>query len=178
MLFRERQQVVICVLAGVMVFGFVLFRYLPLRKRIKTAEETRAAQRLAVTKASVEQRQIPKLKEQLLKLQETVADYQANIPVQRQLGMFLQQLTDLMNGLSLTEQLIQPGSQVETQQLNCIPISINCKGSLTQIFEFYKLLQGLDRFVRIEQVELTNDSDFSGQVHSQTKVSIYYRTGA
>ena len=53
-----------------------------------------------------------------------------------------------------------------------------CKGSLKQIFEFYKALQGLDRLVRIEQVKLVNDNDFSGRVSMHTEAVIYYRAGA
>jgi hypothetical protein len=36
-------------------------------------------------------------------------------------------------------------------------------------------MQSLDRLVRIEHVELVNDSDFTGEVSLQTKVVIYYR---
>jgi hypothetical protein len=51
---------------------------------------------------------------------------------------------------------------------------MQCKGRLTQIFEFYKQLQKLDRLVRIEQVKLVNDSSFEGEVSMETKLVIYY----
>jgi len=175
MQFRERQQIAIFVIAGAMVSGFVLFRYLPLQKRIKAVEQTRVAQRLAITKASAESRQIPALKEQLLKLQRTVGNYEANVPAQRALGVFLHRIANLMNENALREQLIQPGKEVEAEELNCIPVSMQCKGSLKQIFEFFKSLQVLDRLVRIEQIKLVNDSDFSGEVGMQTEAVIYYR---
>ena len=173
-LFRERQQIVIFCLAGVMAGGFVLFRYLPLRKRTKTIEQTQAAQKLAITKASAESEQLPALKEQLLKLQEAIGNYESNIPAHRDLGVFLHRIADLMNEHNLKEQLIQPGKETEAKELNCIPVNMRCKGGLKQIFEFYKSLQGLDRSVRIEQVKLVNDSDFSGEVSMETKAVIYY----
>jgi len=175
-LFRERQQIVIFCLAGAMVGGFVLFRYLPLRKRIKDIEQRRTAQILAIAKASAESEQLPALKEQLLKLQRTVGNYEANIPAQRALGVFLHKIADLMNEHNLKEQLVQPGKEIEADVLNCIPVNMQCKGKLTQVFEFYKSLQGLDRLVRIEQVRLVNDGDFSGEVSMQAKVVIYYRS--
>jgi hypothetical protein len=49
---------------------------------------------------------------------------------------------------------------------------------LAKIFEFYKQLQSLDRLVRVEQVKLENDGDFSGEVTMQTKTVIYYRAEA
>lgn len=195
MLFQERQQIVILCLAGAMVSGFVLFRYLPLRKRIKAVEQTRTAQGLAAAEAQRQNEQLPILKEQLLELQRAVGNYEQQVPCRRELGMFLQRIANLMNEHNLKEQLVQPGEEMEIADsgqriadskklnairytLNAIPVSIRCKGRLTQIFEFYKSLQGLDRRVRIEQVKLENDSDFSGEVRSQTKVVIYYRPEA
>ena len=178
MLFRERQQIVILCLAGAMVGGFVLFRYLPLRKRIKAVEQTRVAQTLIIDKASAESKQLPALKEQLLKLQGAVGDYESNVPNRRELGVFLHSVANLMNEHNLKEQLIQPDTEIKTDVLSCIPVNIQCKGRLEQIFGFYKGVQELDRLVRIEQVKLENKSDFSGEVYSQTKAIIYYRPEA
>ncbi len=175
MLFQERKQIVICVLAGVVIGGFLLFRYFPLRERIKTVEQTKAAQALAIAKASAESKQLPILEEQLLKLQAEVANYQANVPVQRDLGVFLRKIADLMNEHNLKEQMLAPGKEIQVDELKCIPIDMQCKGKLAQVFEFYKQLQRLDRLVRIERLELVNDNDFSGEVSMQTKAVIYYR---
>ena len=178
MLFRERQQLVICVVAGVMVGGFVLFRYLPLHKKKKAIEQAKTAQMLAAVKALTENRELPVLKEQLVKLQEEVGDYEANVPAKRSLGEFLQRIAKLMNKHNLKEQLVQPGKEIESGELRCVPVSMQGKGRLKQIFEFYKSLQGLDRMVRIEQVKLSNDNGFSGEVSMQTRIGIYCRKDA
>jgi Tfp pilus assembly protein PilO len=176
MLFRERQQVVIFVVAAAMVGGFVLFRYLPLQKRTRAIEQKRAEYLLAITKASAQSKQLFAFKERLLELYRTVGNYERQVPVQRDLGEFLQQIANLMNEHNLREQLVEPGTELKTEQLNCIPVSMQCRGSLKQIFEFYKSLQALDRLIRIEQIKLTNDRDFNGDVSMQTKAVIYYRT--
>lgn len=178
MLFRERQQIIICVIAGAMVCGFALFRYLPLRSRMKAVSMERTGQMFVITSASAEGEQLPCLEKQLLELRKRVGNYDAKVPTGRDLGSFLYKITDLMNEQNLKEQLVQPGKEVKADELACIPISMRCKGSLKQIFEFYKSLQGLDRLVRIEQVKLTNDSDFSGRVSMQTEAVIYYMAGA
>ncbi len=176
MLFRERQQIAICVAAGVIVSGFVLLRYLPLQKRIKAVKQTRTAQRLAIAKGIADSRQLPLLKEQLLKLQRQLGKYEANIPERRALGTFLRRIADLMNEHNLKEQVIQPDKEIAVEALKCIPVSMQCKGKLAQIFEFYKSLQELDRLVCIEQVKLVNNRDFNGEVSMETKAVIYYRS--
>jgi len=80
-----------------------------------------------------------------------------------------------MNEHNLMGQVIAPRKEVKAEKLNCIPVNMQCKGKLAQIFEFYRRLQGLDRLVRIEQVKLTNDSDYDGQVSMEARAVIYYR---
>lgn len=175
MLFQERKQIAICISAGTIVAAFLLFRYLPLRKRVKAVEREKAAQTLAINKASMERVQLQLLKEQLLNLQTTVENYKANIPAKNDFGVFLQQIADLMGKHNLKEQVIAPGKEIEVKGLNCIPVDMQCKGTLAQVFEFQKQMQRLERLVRIEHIELVNDSDFTGEVSMQAKVVIYYR---
>ena len=174
-LFRERRQIALCVAAAVMVCGFVLFRYLPLQRKTKFLRQACAAQMLAISKASAESQQIPTIREQLLGLQTTVGNYERQIPAQRELGEFLQRIANLMNEHNLQGQMIQPGKETKAGELNCIPVNMQCKGKLSQIFEFYRRVQGLDRLVRIEHVKLVNDGDFGGEVIMQTNAVIYYR---
>jgi len=178
MLFRERQQIAICAAAALMTGCFVLLWYLPLQKKIKALEQAHALKTVAVAEASRRSEQLPALKEQLLELQKALYSYEVNIPAERALGVFLHGIADLMNEHNLTKQLVQPGKEIKAGQLNCIPVDIQCKGGLKQIFEFFKSLQKLDRLVRIEQVQLVNDANFSGQVTMQTKAVIYYRQKA
>lgn len=175
MLFRERKQIVICVAAGAVAVAFMLFRCLPLRQRLKAVEQAKAAQALAISRASMEREQMSVLIEQLLTLQQVVGNYQARIPAETDLGVFLQQIADSMSSHNLREQVIVPHKEIAVKELNCIPVDMQCKGKLAQVFEFYKRMQKLDRLVRIESVKLVNDKDFSGEVSMQSKVVIYYR---
>jgi Tfp pilus assembly protein PilO len=164
----------IVVAAALIVGGFVLFRHLPLREKIEAVDRTKAAQTVAVTKALTEIGQLPSLKEQLSELEVAVGNYDARVPPRRELGVFLQQIADLMNHHNLAGQLVQPGKEVENQGLFCIPVDLQCKGRLSQIFGFFESLQSLDRLVRIRQVKLENDRDFSGDVSMQADTVIYY----
>ncbi len=176
MLFRERKQMVIFVAAGAAAVAFMLFRYLPLRQRLKVVEQAKAAQALVISRASMEKEQMPVLIERLLTLQQVVGNYQARIPAETDLGVFLQQIADLMSRHNLREQVIVPHKEIAVKELKCIPVDMQCKGKLAQVFEFYKRMQKLDRLVRIESVKLLNDKDFSGEVSMQSKVVIYYRS--
>ena len=154
---------------------FVLFWYLPLRKKMKAVNQAKTAQTLAIAKGAADSRQLPLLKEQLLKLQNRIRNYKVNIPETNTFGGFLGIVTDLMNKYNLKEQEITPGEEVKAGQFNCIPVSICCKGELAEIFKLYRQFQILDRLIRIEQVKLSNDSNYNGHVSMETKAIIYYR---
>ncbi|MHC4111760.1 MAG: type 4a pilus biogenesis protein PilO [Planctomycetota bacterium] len=130
MLFRVRKQIAICVAAGAIVAAFVLFCYRPLRQRIKAVEKIRDAQTLAITKASMERAQMLVTKEQLLTLKRTLGNYKANIPAKNDFGVFLQQIADLMSENNLKEQVIAPGKEIAAKGLKCIPVDMQCKGTL------------------------------------------------
>ena len=164
--------------AVLMVSGFVLFRYLPLHKRMKIVKQTRAAERGSANEGQSRSGLLPVLEEQASKLAESIGDYEAKIPQRRELGVFLHRITDLMNEHDLQEQVVTPGGEVESRELNCIPVDIQCTGNLTEMFEFFKGLQRLDRLVRIEQAKLSNEADFSGEVRLKTRAVIYYQTAA
>jgi Tfp pilus assembly protein PilO len=176
MLFGKKQQVAIFILAAMLVADFAMFGYLPLQKRMKAVKERQRVQTLAIAQASAASERLPAAKEQLEQLRTAVANYERQVPAQRDLGAFLHRIADLMNEHNLGGQLVQPGEEISAGPLYCIPVSMQCTGRLAQIFRFFKSLQNLDRLVRIERAALTNDQDFSGEVSMQTRAVIYYRT--
>jgi type IV pilus assembly protein PilO len=176
MLFREKQQLTIFIVAAVFVGGFVLFRYLPLRGRMQAIQQIKSAQAHAIAKGNADNMKLSQLNEQFSKLQHEIEKYEAQIPNSSDIGIFLHKIADLMNKHNLSEQMIEPYKEIEAENLNCIPVKMQCKGKLFQIYEFFRELQGLDRLVRIEKVKLSNDNDFKGQIGMEARAIIYYRT--
>ncbi len=174
-LFRDKQQIAIFAVGLLLIVDFVLFGCLPLRGRLKAVNRARATRQLIIMKAVAEQKQLPLLKEQVSRLKQTIGDYDVSVPAQPDLGLFLQQVANLMSKHSLSEQLVAPDSEIEAEGMRCIPVNLQCRGRLVHIFEFFRQLQKLDRLIRIESVKLLNDKDFTGQIGMETKTVVYYR---
>lgn len=174
MLFRKKQQIIIFVVAIGIIGGFIFLKWLPIQRKIKAVELERTAIQYKVEQSRMESEKLPVLNEEVAELQDLVANYELKIPANRDLGSFLQKVADLMNQHDLTEQQIQPSTEIEVDELRCIPVSMKCKGGLEQMFEFYKSLQDLDRLVRIEHAQLKNEGDFNGKVSMETKAIVYY----
>jgi Tfp pilus assembly protein PilO len=177
-MFKERKQIMIFAATAMLLCGFVLLRYLPLQHRLKAAKERIVNAQLVISKASTEKEKLELVKQELLEAQAKVIDFDKNVPVQRDLGGFLQQITEMMTAHNLKEQIIEPDSEIKTEKLNCVPVTIQCKGKLKQIFEFYKSLQKMERLVRIEEIQLKNDNNLTGEASMLTKTVIFYRRSA
>lgn len=178
MLFRDRQQTVIFAITGVILAGFVLFEYLPRHESIKSVEKARAAQALNIERAQTKKSEISILQGKAEVLKTKVCNYEKQVPRDRNLGDFLQNIADLMNQQKLSGQLIEPEKEIKSGDLQCIPVNMRCSGSLTQLFEFYKMLQKMDRLIRIDQVKLLSKSTVNGEVTMQTRAIIYYQMKA
>lgn len=175
-MFREKKQIVIFMTAAVVFGGFILFRYIPVSKDMNAVKDERAAQNLIIAKGISDGEQLPAFTEQLQKLQERLDNYESNIPGKKDLGLFLKQIAGLMDRHNLKDQAIQPLEEIKINELICIPVTMGCKGNLTEIFGFYRNLQELDRQIRIKQVKLKNEKDYNGEIKMETEIVIYYRT--
>jgi Tfp pilus assembly protein PilO len=172
--FWQRKQLIIVIIAVVAIAWFVFIAYLPLRQIKKMAEEDVMVQRTYWMKTDAEIGQLPQLRKQFEQLETAVADYEVQIPSTTQLGLFLQQMADVMSRCDLRDQIIEPGVAVTTNKLSCVPVNVKCTGKLRQVFEFFRSLEKFDRAVRVEEVRLSKGRDPDGEVQMYTKLYIYY----
>jgi Tfp pilus assembly protein PilO len=172
----EKQQLVILTLAVVLFVGFGLCRYYPLAKQKKRIEKVNEQQIAAVAEAKTYSMQLPILRRHIKAMIEKTNDYDLKIPKNRHFAELWQQLASVMNEHNLKEQLVQPGSEIQSAEVNCIPINIECSGSLKQIFELFKSLNNFERLIRIESIRLINDKDFVKPLKMKVQASVYYRS--
>ena len=95
-MFREKKQITIFIIAIVIIGGFIIFRYLPLQKEIKSVTKARAEQMLTIAKGVSDSEQLPLFVDQLQKIRSKLENYEENIPKQRDHGLFMQQIFSLL----------------------------------------------------------------------------------
>jgi len=173
MFVKEKQQMVILIVAVAMLAAFVLGRYLPLLAKKNAALRQLKEQSAVIAKGDSDSRILPGLTEQLAHDTAAIAHYDTQVPAQQQLE-FLKALDAMMREFKLSETLIQPGQGNETAGLGVIPLDIRCKGTLDQLFRFYTAFQQMPRAIRIEKVNLANDRNYEGMVTMNSRAVIYY----
>jgi Tfp pilus assembly protein PilO len=104
-----------------------------------------------------------------------MAQYETRLPQQRDMGQFLEDMSELMSKHGLAKQVMMPLEGTQVGDVSCLPITLRCQGPLTQVFGFYRDLADLGRLVRVLQVSLEND-DLLGIVGMEAQIVIFYRT--
>jgi Tfp pilus assembly protein PilO len=170
---HRRQQLWVYVIAGLFLCDFVLCGYLPSHQRLAALQQARAQQKGTIRMATAQSAELPGLERRLRGMEKAVEGFDRRVPTDRALGTFLQQITGIMTDCRLRDHLVLPGTDVKTDNLNCVPIHIACKGTLTDIFHFFTQLQSLERMVRIERVVMANDADLTGQISLQVEAVIF-----
>ena len=174
----NKKQILVASISAVMMAIFIFCGCLPLKHKAELLQARNKEVNDLITQRLVEIQQIPSMKLRVNELKLKVGNFDDRIPDNRDLGDFLNNVTDIMQSCNLKEQLVQPASEIVEGDMYCIPIELNCKGSLEDMFVFFKSLKSYGRLMRIERIEFDSSDKLDGQVKMITKGLIYYQPKA
>jgi Tfp pilus assembly protein PilO len=171
----DKQQALIVLAAVVMLTGFGGLRYLPLFRQKQAMAARMQQQSLQMDDIQTHSCLLPELRHQKKQLEDGLSEFTQKIPQGRDFARLWQQIADAMNTCRLSDQWVQPGTEQQAGRLNCIPLAIECKGSMEEIFAFVKSVEEMDRLMRMEDLKLENSPEFSGHLKMTARVLVYYR---
>jgi hypothetical protein len=97
---------------------FVLCGYLPSQQRLRTLQAAQAQQRKVIEMAAAQSAELSGLERRLRDMENRIEGFDRRVPVDRALGTFLQQIAGLMKDCHLVEQVVLPGKEWKTEDLN------------------------------------------------------------
>lgn len=170
----EKKQIIIIAVMLIMVVGFVFLQYLPMSKAVaESKQQQKIAQQQAEDDAAKNVK-LPSMQEQVENLRQKVGDYDSKIPQDRDFGKFMQDITAFMSKNNLKDQLVKPAVEMNFEQVSIIPVSIECSGTFTEIFNFLKDFEQSQRLFSLENVRLENDK-YGDNLKLYAKCNIFYR---
>ena len=175
LLSRDKTQISIYMVGLLLIADFVWFGILPSRERLHVLEQSRSQQMDIIKRANELRVQLPGLRRQLIEYQGRIPDVNTKVPTHKSIGSFLESMSTLMTRHGLTEQIVVPGIEQTGLVAKQLPITVQCSGRLEQLFSFYRDLESAQRLIGIDQIQLENDPNISGQVSMNTQLTIYYQ---
>jgi type IV pilus assembly protein PilO len=171
----DKQQAVIVLAAVIMLTGFGGLRYLPLFRQNQAMAARMQQQKQDMQDIQTHGCLLPELRHQKKLLEESLDCFAQKIPQGRDFARLWQQIADAMNACRLSDQRVQPGTEQKAGRLSCIPLTIECRGSMEQIFAFVKAVEEMDRLMRMDDLRLENSPEFTADLKMSARVLVYYQ---
>ncbi|MBL7214459.1 MAG: type 4a pilus biogenesis protein PilO [Phycisphaerae bacterium] len=175
MKWMDKQQITILILGAIILIGFGVFQYVPIVRRKLALKEQMTRQSLSMDQIQDYSRRLPELHQQKKELEKELQLNSGKIPEGKQFAQLWQQIAEVMNECNLQKQLVQPAAEKISEDICCVPLKIECEGTLQQIFTFFQLLEGFDRLICFEEIQLENDKDFNAVLKLNAKANVYYQ---
>jgi len=172
----DKQQLIFLGLITAILCGFGIFQYIPVIRQKHAIRDGMAQQDQLSETICSQSALLPELKHQVKQIQGELITFTKKVPQDRQFAQLWQQIADVMNECKLTDQLVQPGEELKSDQLCSIPLTLECRGSVEQLYAFFQAMENMDRLVRFEEVKFENDSDFNAVVKLNAKANVYYQS--
>lgn len=169
-----KKQFLLCVVVLAITAAYMFLRILPLHSKASQLASESEQQHQVIRQGLEAQAKLSKTRMELEQLEAEIGDFRNKIPTKRSMGQLLQKIADLMDENSLADQVVRPGNEEQLKELTRIPVTMECRGRLEQIFDFYHSLEELDRLVRVEFIELNSQASDGGIVKMRTQASVYY----
>ncbi len=173
----RKQQLWVLGIGALFVADFALCGYWPSHSRLQALRERRANYEQTIAIGRAKGAQLQTIRQRLSAAEETVSHYDAYVPAENSLAIFVREASELMTQHQLTDQVVMAGKESQAGELVCVPVHITGAGELKNVFGFFQGLRKLERLVRIDRATLKNDAGFSGRIMMDAEVIIYYRPG-
>ena len=172
---QDKQQLIIWGVGLAILLSFGVFQYLPVLRQKQAIRERLTQQDLVAETICSESMLLPELKQQHRRLTAELEPFAQKVPQGRHFASLWQQIADVMNECKLTDQLVQPGEELKSDTLCSISLTVECRGTLEQLFAFFEAMEKMDRLIRFEKVKFESDSDFGKVVKLNATASVYYQ---
>lgn len=165
-------------LAGMVLTGvlLVVFGYVPIAWQKYVIRKALARQSLPIEQVRESIEQAAVLEKQISQLEQKVHEFEQFVPQNPQFASLWRQIAELIAEHDLEDQQVRPGKEVQYADFNVVSLDIQCSGTLTKIYAFVRSLEQMDRLIRIESMELSNDKDLTGRLTLSAKAEAFYRT--
>lgn len=171
----DKQQALIILAAVIMLTGFGGLRYLPMFRQQQAMAARMQQQEQEMQDIQTHSCLLPELRHQKKRLEDSLDEFAQKIPRSRDFARLWQQIADAMNACRLSDQWVQPGTEQKAGRLSCIPLTIECRGSMEQIFTFVKVVEDMDRLMRLDELKLENSPEFKADLKMSARVMVYYQ---
>ncbi len=174
---------VVLVLTGAFVFGLLM----PGLKELNAARAELANKVSTVAAAQQNADDLTELYQSILQMRERARDQRRRLPVDRQIGEFLKDLSENLKKCGIDDYTVQPrrpqlleaaGLPAELQLVDgttVLRVGVSFVASFPQTFEFLRAMQEQPRLFHVESLNLAGGGAAPGRLEVEMVLNTYHR---
>ncbi len=171
----DKKKIWIAAIAALAFALLAIVGYVPIVWQKYVISQSLRRQSLTMEQVRTCAEQLSAVEKKISELTPTAKKSELSIPENRRFASLWQEIAELMNQHNLKDQQVRPGEESQEGDVRSVSLDIQCNGALSDMFAFIGSLEKMDRLVRIEQMDLTNDKDYTGQLTLSAKAKVFYR---
>ena len=115
------------------------------------------------------------VRQEVKQLAARVGNYDAMVPEQANVGLFLEELARFAHARSIVQDAIEPGAPLETDGIAALPITLRLRGSFSSVYGFIQDIEHMKRMTQVERFKTTVSDEKPGEVSADLKLHVFYR---
>ena len=157
---KKNERIILFVIAALGILVGYYYLLTPQIARISLLRKNITQKKAEIQKAKAMIAKKPQLEREFQTVQKLIKEYQKRMPGEDKIPDFLSSLTDIANEHKVKLMSIDPGKLKKSGKTSIYteyPIALGIKGGYHQIARFMNKLENLERFVKINHINIISD---------------------
>ena len=159
-----------------MVSAAILVVYMPQDRKLDELREQIVTQRNQLGEDVEKTAVIPVMVQQIDTMKQRYKGFDRRLPKQRELALFLREISSILASQELSNQLTEPGNPTQEELFYTLPIIMKFRGPYLSLASLLKRIDGMERLTRIQKLSIATDKK-GKDLNIELQMNIYFKEG-
>jgi Tfp pilus assembly protein PilO len=155
--------------------AFLLLISRPQFGKASELKQSLREERERLSEGRMDLEELPRLEAEVNKLRQQVGHFELQVPVQDQLGAYLERLAGVAQAHQLRPEAIEPGTPIRSHDLFAVPIVVKVHGPFREVYGMLKDVMTLPRLTQVQRFDTKLATDRPGEVQAELQLRVFYR---
>jgi Tfp pilus assembly protein PilO len=170
----SRESWVMLAVAAMLVMAAVVWVYRPQGRRLKQLRTQITVQKLAMESDAKKAAVVPEMLRKVQEMKGRYKDFDRRLPRSKELGGFLQEITQIQSGSQLSEARMETGNPASEELYNTMPIRMRFRGSYLALADFLKSIDRMQRLTRVQRLVILSPKGDGDALEIELLMNIYF----
>lgn len=168
-----KQLLVTVAVVVLVILVAVVALFMPQQRKLKKLEADTILTQAELSENETKAQMVPALIEQVERMKLLYKDFDQRLPIQDELGGFLETISTHLIDAKLVDQLIERKNPIPGDLFYTLPVVMRLSGNYLDTAEFLRRLDSMERLARVEKMKIhrnPNESDLDIEL----QINIYF----